>query len=701
MRNKILLVLCLLSCSASIFRIQAANDSFRSVFQLIDRRIPWLSGRVIIESSKTSDPDIFTLQTRRNKLHITAGSVSAASTALNWYLKYYCHRQMSHVGDNLAPVSQLPTIETPITHRSTAPIRYALNYCTYNYSFSFYTWTDWERELDWMALHGVNQMLVACGEEAVWQNVMQRMGFSDSDIRRFIPGPSYTAWWLMGNLEGQGGPMPQSQIDSRKVLTQKILQRMHELGIEPVMPGFFGMVPSTLKALSQASIAEQGKWISFTRPDIINPADPEFAHIADLFYEETKKLYGKDILFFSGDPFHEGGNTNGIEVEAIGKAIQDAMKRHFPNATWVLQGWQNNPRKEILAKMDKKSVLVQELFGENTANWQARNAYEGTPFIWCSVNNFGERPGLYGKLERMANEWHRVSHSSLNAWLRGIGIMPEGILNNPVIYELILELPWHSEKIDISQWIEQYALARYGTADSDISAAWQKLLASCYSSPDSYMEGPPENVLCARPSTSIHHTSSWGTTNKFYDKQLVEQAMNDFLKAGNRFARSETYQADAIELIAQNAMDNADSAYSQLIHAYKQKDAANFSAARTSILASLQGLDKLFSLYPARTLDYQVQQAIKAGNNEEEKRNNARNLLMHITYWGGEDLNNHDLDEYSYRHFGGMLNSFYAERWKLFLDALEKKMYDPSAPLPDFGEWNRTWVEQQMKRYFP
>ena len=46
-----------------------------------------------------------------------------------------------------------------MTVRSPFRYRYALNYCTYNYTYSFYDWNDWERELDWMALNGVNLML--------------------------------------------------------------------------------------------------------------------------------------------------------------------------------------------------------------------------------------------------------------------------------------------------------------------------------------------------------------------------------------------------------------------------------------------------------------------------------------------------------------------------------------------------------------
>lgn len=692
-------MLTLLTCHA--VSVEGARGPFEGVEQLVGRRVPWLSKKVVFEKAKGTESDLFTLQTRRGRLYVTASSPSAAAAGLNWYLKYYCHRQMSHLGDNLSPVAALPEVAEPETHRCSAAVRYALNYCTYNYTASFYTWADWERELDWMALHGVNQMLVAGGMEAVWQNVMRRLGFSDEETARFIPGPAYTAWWLMGNLEGQGGPMPQSQIDVRKELTKKMLQRMEELGIEPLMPGFFGMVPSTLKAKSSAHIAVQGKWISFTRPDIMDPAEAEFDRVADLFYEEIKSLYGKNFRYFSGDPFHEGGSTGGIALAEMGSAIQRAMLRHFPSATWVFQGWQSNPQKALLEKTDRSRVMVQELFGENTANWQQREGYEGTPFIWCTVSNFGERPGLYGKLERMASEWYRVSHSNYNSLLKGIGIMPEGIRNNPVVYELMLELPWHTGKVDVGNWIGSYAWARYGKKDADIDAAWQKLLQSCYSSQEDYQEGPPENILCARPRLDIGSTSSWGTAHKFYDISLVDEAEKLFAKAGDRFAASATYQADAIELTAQSVMGYADSAYAQLIRAYNEKDHENFTAARRSIAATLSGLDKLFSLSRAHRLDTYIQQAKDAGSTPYEKRNNVHNLLMLITYWGGSDVGNHGLDEYSYRHLSGLMTSYYATRWNLFCDALEKKMSDAQHPLPDFGEWNRKWVEEQMKAYFP
>jgi alpha-N-acetylglucosaminidase len=212
---------------------------FDGVTQLAKRRVPWLVNNLVFAKKEaTGNQEAFQLTTQNGKLVISATGPNAAAVGLNWYLKYYCHRSMSHMGDNLSPVNPLPVVKEAVTIDAMAQYRFALNYCTYNYTMSFYNWSDWEHELDWMALNGVNLMLVANGSEAVWQNALRKLGYGEKEIAAFITGPAYNAWWLMGNIEGWGGPMPQSQIDSRKVLVQKMIGRMQILGIEPVMPGF-------------------------------------------------------------------------------------------------------------------------------------------------------------------------------------------------------------------------------------------------------------------------------------------------------------------------------------------------------------------------------------------------------------------------------------------------------------------------------
>lgn len=218
------------------FSILNFAQNLSSVKELATRQFPWLKNKVILNHiPKEDDQDVFIIQTKKEKLYISASSISAASRGLDWYVKHIAHQSISHMGDNRVELSKLPEVVEPIKKKSFVPYRYALNYCTINYSFSFYIWEEWEKELDWMALNGVNIMLAPVGTEKVWYNTLLKLGYTDTEAKAFIPGPAFTAWWLMGNLEGWGGPVSNQLIDQQAELQQKILKRMKELGIEPIL----------------------------------------------------------------------------------------------------------------------------------------------------------------------------------------------------------------------------------------------------------------------------------------------------------------------------------------------------------------------------------------------------------------------------------------------------------------------------------
>ncbi|OQP60567.1 hypothetical protein A3860_32650 [Niastella vici] len=673
---------------------------FDGIMQLAKRRVPWLANNLVFAKMEpVKDRETFRVQSQNGKVVIAATGPNAAAVGLNWYLKYYCHRSMSHMGDNLSPVQPLPVVKEPVVIDAMAQYRFALNYCTYNYTMSFYNWIDWERELDWMALNGVNLMLVANGEEAVWQNVLRQLGYSEKEISEFITGPAYNAWWLMGNIEGWGGPMPQSQIDSRKVLVQKMIARMQVLGIEPVMPGFYGMVPHNFNSKTRAHIITQGTWGAFTRPAILDPTDTAFNRVAGIFYSATKKLYGQHLRFFSGDPFHEGGITKGVDLGKAGANIQKAMQQQFPGAIWVLQGWQDNPKKELLAETDRSHLLIQELFGENTNNWETRNGYEGTPFIWCCVNNFGERPGLNGKLERYAGEVYRAATGPFNTYMKGVGIMPEGINNNPVSYDLVLELGWHNKPVETGSWINDYITARYGKPNDDIATAWKLFLQTIYSNPG-YQEGPPESVLCARPALQIKSTSSWGKLKKGYDTALFVKAVKAFAAAAPAFANSEPYKIDLINFTRQVLANRADQVFDNLVKAYTGKNTAAFNTAANEFLTLHTRTNDLLNTHSWYRLSSYQQQALRAGNTPVEKKNNLHNAMMLITYWGENNRKEDNLHEYAYKEWAGMMQSFYQQRWKLYFDHLRNELEGRTTTPPDFFAWEREWVQQneQVKK---
>jgi|HubBroStandDraft_1064217.scaffolds.fasta_scaffold13766_4 alpha-N-acetylglucosaminidase len=684
--KKILIALLLAALPSAL-----CAGEFSGVSSLVVRRVPWLLGHVHFGKLEGAGADAFELRPDGTTVTIAASGPNAAAAGLGWYLKYYCHRSMSHVGDNLGPVGALPVLPGPVRIESWAKIRYALNYCTFNYTMSFYSWKDWEHELDWMALSGVNLMLVANGEEAVWQNTLKRLDFSADEIERFIPGPGYTAWWLMGNVEGLGGPMSQEMIRRRATTQGMLIERMRSLGIEPLMPGFYGMVPAALKGkLKKAHIVDQGPWAVFTRPAILDPTDPEFARVAGIYYEEMRKLYGPDLHFFSGDPFHEGGIMEGVDLGRAGAGIQSVMQANFPGSTWVLQGWIDNPRRELLAKTDRSHVLVQELFGEKTHNWETRRGYEGTPFVWCCIDNFGERPELNGGLQHYSDEVFRAHTGEFGRYLQGTGVMPEGIDNNPVAYDMALELAWHGDHVDAGRWVDGYAAYRYGRADPDISQAWALLLKTAYGP----FEGGSEIVLCARPEMPPAHVTHWGSLNVSYDPAVFARAVELFARASDRFKDSETYRLDLVSFRRQALSNEALGVSREISDAIAKRNRPAFEDAAARFLRLGGAADELLNSEPINRLGAYKAQALAYGKTEAEKQECMANAMALVTYWAGSDRNDDKLHDYAYKAWGGMMDSFDMGRWRAYLDHVRATWDGANAPAPDFFAWERQWARE-------
>lgn len=667
--------------------VAPAASGLEPIVELARRVVPWMADKVLlIPIPKDAGLDVFELRTNGGKLTIRASSPSSAAEGLNYYLKYECHRSLSLVGSNLAPVKALPALTAPIRRTSRFKYRYFLNYCTFNYTMSFATGLDWERELDWMALNGVNLALATNGSEAVWQNTLRRLGYSDNEIFQFVPGPAYTAWWLMGNLEGWGGPMTQSMIGDRAALQKKIVARMRELGIEPEMQGFYGMVPASLaRKFPNAHVMDQGTWGGFRRPSILLPSDPLFARMASIYYEETRKLYGP-VKFYGGDLFHEGGRIEGLDLPSIGRGVQQAMVSANPDAVWVLQAWQENPKQGVLDGLSPAHVLILNMESDD---WETRMGFGGLPWIWGVIANYGDNTGIYGDLPRIAATPARAMNSPYGASMAGIGALMEGTNNNPVLYELLFDAAWSNEAVDLSQWMRGYVQYRYGADDPDAQRAWRMLLDTAYKQGDR-----AEPVFCARPSLDIKSVSTWGTTKIVYDPAELEQAAREFLNAGDRLRNNDAYQYDAVNLVRQVVSNCGLKAHDQMMAAYTAKDVAGFEHASQHFLNLLRSEDWLMSTRREFLLGTWLASAKAFGHTEGEKKLCEKNARAQITYWGPDSSEAAGRD-YAYKEWSGLLQSFYLPRWQMFVDDLDVRLRGEPGRDIDYFAFERKWTEER------
>ncbi len=656
---------------------------------VIQRLLPEHSESFVCEVRPgITDQDVFQIASHGGKIVLRGNRPVAVAAAFNHYLEHVAGGHLSWCGDQLDLADPLPLPKQTITVESRFRHGYAFNYCTFNYTMAWWDWPRWEREIDLMAANGIDLPLAIIGTEAVWLNVLQRFGYTKDEAKHFIAGPAYTAWWLMGNLEGRGGPVTDAWIESRVALQRKILARMRELGMRPVMQGFVGLVPDNLpKKIPGTRVVPQGRWLADQRPAVLHPGDPLFHRMATAWYEEQEKLFGACDAF-AGDLFHEGGKTKGLSVSATVRAVQQAMLARDPNALWIIQGWGGNPKGELLSALRTDRTLILELCNEFWRNWQGTRGFNGTPWAFGTVMIYGGNTALHGRIDTVANH--------LNAALKSetppvaIGMAWEGIDTNPVVNAYLWDCRWSTEAPDPAKWIEGYAIRRYGTDKPQIREAWKRLLQSAYASWPNQRR-PGESVFCARPSLNVKKVSPFAASIQVhYDQRLLRDAVRLLLEVAPECARHETYRHDLVDFTRQFMANAAQIPYREMISAFQSGNPPAFETAAKQFIDMLDDQNRLLAADSRFLLGLWLSDARNAaGGDAVQREQNERNARLLITTWTHERSG---LGDYAWREWNGLLERYYRPRWMAFIDDLRGRLAGRKPSPPNYFAMESAWA---------
>ena len=665
---------------------------------------------------------------KNNPIIIRGNSWVNIAVGINWYLKHHAGIHISWNNMNVKLPAVLPIVKQKERHETDLKLRYNFNYCTFSYTMAFWDWNRWQKEIDWMALHGINMPLAAVGTESVWRNMLLKLGYSEEEVGKFIAGPAFLAWWEMNNLEGWGGPLPLGWYKQQEALQKKILARMKEMGMKPVLPGYCGMVPHDAKQKLGLNVTDAGRWNSYQRPANLSPTDSRFAEIADLYYKELTRLYGKSD-YYSMDPFHESGNDAAVDYGKAGEALMSAMKRANPHAIWVVQGWNENPRPQMIANLKVGDLLVLDLFSESRQNFKDFCTGENTSgtgkkdfstskkegiygkhqWLFCLLENFGGNVGLHGRMDQLLNNFYLATgkkdtpkqensslltlHSSLKGW----GFTMEGSENNPVMFELMSELPWRAEKITKEDWIRDYCYARYGVHDATIEKAWILLAQSIYNCPKgNIQQGTHESIFCARPSLNSYQVSTWSLMSNYYDPEDTRQAAILLTSVAEKYRGNNNFEYDLVDICRQALADQGRKQYLKTMADYKSFSRQEFKKDSDRFLKMILLQDKLLGTRQEFRLGHWIEEARNLGKTAEEKDLYEWNARVQITTWGNRICaDNGGLHDYGHKEWQGLLKDFYYLRWSTFMKSLASQLSLQNTPRIDWYGLEEPWTLQK------
>lgn len=664
-------------------------------------RIDKGASRKIMTETVRSDRDFFEITSKNGNPLIRGNNYVSIASGINWYLKYSVGVHLTWNSMHASLPATLPLVQGVERHTTDIKHRYYLNYCTLSYSMAFWDWKRWEQELDWMALHGINLCLDIVGTDVVWRNVLLKLGYTKDEANEFVAGPAFQAWWLMNNLEGWGGPNSDNWYQQRERLQKQIMKRMKELGINVCLPGYSGMVPHDAKERLGLDVADPGKWNDYKRPAFLQPTSKRFAEIASIYYKEQQRLYGK-ADFYSMDPFHEGGNAGGVDLRKAGEAIMGAMKAVNPNAVWVVQAWGACPYPSMIKHLKNGDMLVLDLYSENRpqwgdpeSTWYRKEGFNGHDWAFCMLLNFGGNVGMFGKLQHVVDEYYKARCSSFKSTMKGVGLTMEGIENNPVMYELVSELPWRDAKFSWKEWLHDYVEARYGNINNaKVHDAWLLLARSVYGAGAKVVEqGCHESVLCARPALDVYQVSSWSEMEEFYNPDDVINAARLMVEASHEVKANDNFRYDLVDVTRQAIAEQARYVYDEVVAAYKAKDRKMFDYTTKRFLDILLQQDRLLSSMPDFMVGGWIRSARNLGQNEQERNHYEWNARVQITTWGNRSAAERGgLREYAHKEWNGVLADFYYPRWKAYFEALAATLDGKPMKQLDFYAMDEKWT---------
>lgn len=639
---------------------------------------------------------------------------------------------VSWEGNRVGSLSELRPLDTGLVISPFA-LRNYLNTCTFGYTSPWWGWARWSREIDWMAARGVNAPLAMEGQEHVWMSLWREQGLDESAVVAGFSAPPFLSWQRMGNIAGYRAPLSAEWIEKKRVLQQRILARMRELGMRPILPAFSGYVPKAFaQAHPKARIYRMRPWEGFPETYWLDPSDPLFAKLARRFIELYTQAYGPGEYYLADafnemvPPIAEDGSdaaastyadstANALDkterslptavrdarLAAYGERLYHSIADAAPGATWVMQGWLFGADKAFwtpdaisafLNRVPGDRMLILDIGNDRYPDvWSRSRAFGGKNWTYGYVHNYGGSNPVYGDLDFYRREIAAITANPRRGQLTGFGMFPEGLHNNSIVYTYAYDLAWGEDgRRPVSAWLGEYLAARYGQASPALHAAWEQVVEGTYSTaywtPRWWRNTAGAYLLFKRP----------GLAGRDYDPAPGDHALLraglDGLLASAPRQPVPLFTYDMVDIARHYATLKLDERLRNAIGAYQAGHIAEGDAAAAGVARLATMVDALLG-NQQETLGSWIGDARTYASNPIDRDRFTVDAKAVVTVWGGEG----NLSDYASRAWQGLYAGYYLPRWQIFLAAQRQasaagKPFDEAAAIASVKAWEQQWL---------
>mmetsp|Transcript_61107 Transcript_61107/g.144303 ORF Transcript_61107/g.144303 Transcript_61107/m.144303 type:complete len:325 (-) Transcript_61107:29-1003(-) len=246
----------------------------------------------------------------------------------------------------------------------------------------------------------------------------------------------------------------------------------------------------------------------------------------------------------------------------------------------------------------------------------------------------------------------------------GTGLTMEGIEQNPVVYELALDLRWQTSPPDIQQWITSYHTRRYGVFSPGADRAWQRLANTVYNCTRDFWS-VTKSMVVLRPKLDLLH-AGFMPTSLFYDPSDLVLAWLDLIHAATTLPMSPSLRYDLVDVTRQVLSNTFSLLHGDIVESYDNGALTSLQHATEAAVEVIRDLDHILSYSEHFMLGPRVARARAMGADEEDADYMEWNLRNQLTLWGPHGT----IVDYASKQWADLIRSYHLPRWRLFFERL-------------------------------
>ena len=647
---------------------------------LIKRNTPRIADQFLLKTIESDNGyDCYEIYSEDKKVVLAGNSPLSQAMAYYDYLGKY-HGVVITSGDyDISTISSAPLPEEKISRTIKKKIRAMTSYESFSLNGNFRGFDRWEKEIDFMAMHGFNRALQPVGFDGVLFRTLTDIGMPENFCLEFSSGPAFLMNQLTGNIAGTNSVNSKEYLERKITVGKLISDRERSLGIEPIFPAAIPSVPFSLrKKYIKMDIFKAPMWYNFPPIFFIRPKNAFFSVFNKKFLTIQREALGETHSYIFEGVYESDKKGYNSHLDDLGKALEEMLGEFDAEAVCYLH------TSSINADFFKNCLGDRYIFLDNCEMSKSSDILNGRKCIpEISGNRYG-RTGIYGNVQKLCD--NPFANSEL-----GGALSFDTFDINPLYCAAALKAITTDGSFDRDEFIRDFCAKRYKTdsfTDDIIS-----LIDLCSS------DECTGSIICARPCTNVKHTAPYDTMERDYDFHRLYQIAQNIASSDDK--KIDATRADLQSIVRQFLSDLAYPVYIKATEFFKEKNVRNFEQASNLFLEICEDIDRLLRTREETNFCTKYLEAQELGSSQEEKESLQINFLLLHTIWGPFDHS--ILYDTVWNEWGGLVKDYYEARWHMYYRSLAayfdnpKKLKDNSKKQPlDRNEYNGSYQAKRL-----